>query len=160
MTSQQPSKKLPTRIIAIDFGMARLGVAMSDESKLIAMPLTTIKAEPKANATVAKLLQTLEEHSKINNYTIEEIVIGLPLLMSGKHGLLADEVQHFTTLLKEQCSTPIMLWDERLTSVQAERSLREGDHLSRKKRAQRVDSVAATLILQNYLDFRRLQAQL
>ena len=75
----------------------------------------------------------------------------MPLMMSGKHGMLADEVEHFVSLLKALIDTPIALWDERLSSVQADRSLREGN-FSRKRRAKMVDSVAATIILQSYLD--------
>jgi putative holliday junction resolvase len=81
------------------------------------------------------------------------------LLMSGKMGLLADEVTHFVELLKSATSLPVVTWDERLTSVQADRSLREGN-FTRKKRSQKVDSVAAVIILQNYLDFKRMSQEL
>jgi len=148
--------KTPTRIVAIDFGLARLGVAMSDQSKLIASPMTTIKAEKRTQDTVLKFLEALSNYQLEGKYEIEEIVIGLPLLMSGKKGLLADEVQHFVNELKLVTNIPVTLWDERLTSVQADRVLRESN-FSRKKRAQRVDAVAATLILQNYLDFRHIK---
>ncbi len=144
--------KQPTRIIAIDYGMVRIGLAVSDERKIIATPLETLKAEKQSEKTVTKLIDLLEEHAKSRGYNIESIVIGFPLLMSGKKGLLADEVTHFVSLMKEKVMFPIIIWDERLTSVQADRFLREGQ-LSRKKRSQKVDSVAAVIILQNYLDF-------
>lgn len=154
-TSGNSLKLCKTRIIAIDYGMARIGLAVSDVTKLIATPMTTLKAEKKSDQTVAKLVSTLQEHEKTYGYSIESIVIGFPLLMSGKKGLLADEVTHFVELLKAAILLPIVTWDERLTSVQADRFLREGN-LSRKKRSQKVDSVAAVIILQNYLDFRRM----
>ncbi len=140
------ARVLPTRIVGIDFGI-------SDEKKIIATPMKTLLAERKAEATVLKVAQELSRHAEENKYAIEEIIVGLPLLMSGKKGLLADEVAHFVGLLKEQFTIPIITWDERLTSVQADRSLREGN-MSRKKRSSNVDSVAAIIILQSYLDGR------
>lgn len=145
-----------TRIIGIDFGMARIGMAYSDESKLIATSMTTLKAEKKSEQTVAKLVEALTQHEIEFGYQVESIVVGYPLLMSGRKGLLADEVTHFVTLLKEAVTVPVTTWDERLSSVQADRFLREGN-LSRKKRSQKVDSVAAVIILQNYLDFLRME---
>ncbi|MGZ3633363.1 MAG: Holliday junction resolvase RuvX [Parachlamydiaceae bacterium] len=145
-----------TRIVGIDYGMARIGLAVSDTTKLIATPMATFKVERKSDQTVTKLVSTLQEHERAYGYSIEMIVVGFPLLMSGKKGLLADEVTHFVELLKAVIAVPIVTWDERLTSVQADRSLREGN-LSRKKRSQKVDSVAAVIILQNYLDFIRME---
>lgn len=145
-----------SRIIGIDYGMARIGLAYSDESKLIAMPLETLKTARKSLDTVKELLSKLLELEKMHDFVVSEIVLGLPLMMSGKKGLLADEVQHFASLLKEHTHIPIAFWDERLSSVQAERALREGN-LSRKKRAQKSDAVAAVIILQNYLDFKLQQ---
>jgi len=142
---------MASRIIGIDFGLARIGIAVSDETKIIAMPVITMQAQRKCEKTVEKLLLELEKHQKEYNYEIEEFVIGLPLLMSGKIGMLADEVTHFVKLLNEAVDIPITTWDERLTSVQAERSLRESS-LSRKKRTKYVDTVAAVIILQSYLD--------
>lgn len=144
----------PTRFVGIDYGMARIGIAISDESKTIARSLTTMASEKKMGATVQKLVQLLHKHEEEYNYSIEEIVVGLPLLMSGKKGLLADEVGHFIEELKKSIPIPIFLWDERLTSVQADRSLREGK-MNRKKRAAHVDVVAAMIILQNYLDHKK-----
>jgi putative Holliday junction resolvase len=147
------AKKPATRIVGIDFGLKRFGIAISDESKIIATPLTTLQTEKRSEATLAKLMEFLNSHQKQEYYSIEEIVIGLPLMMSGASGLLADEVKHFVTLMKQVITIPIVTWDERLTSVQADRSMREGQ-LSRKKRAQHSDVVAAIIILQNYLDYK------
>jgi putative Holliday junction resolvase len=149
-------RKGPSRIIGLDYGMARIGVAVSDEQKIIATSLTTCKTERKLNATVTKLVDQIKAHAAANRYELAEIVIGLPLMMSGKKGMLADEVVAFVELLKPHFSCPIATWDERLTSVQADKSLREGN-FTRKKRAGLVDAVAATIILQNYLDHKSIR---
>lgn len=148
MNSNRPKA---TRIIALDYGLARIGIAVSDETKTIAMPLNTLNCEKKTEDTAKKLIQFFEDHQKTENYVISEIVVGLPLMMSGKMGFLADETKYFIDLLKNLVVVPIVSWDERLTSVQADRSMREGN-LSRKKRAKSIDNVAAIIILQSYLD--------
>lgn len=153
--SEVPVKKIPTRIVGIDYGTVRIGIAISDEQKIIASPLCILPAEKKTERTIVNLLHMLKEHQHQHRYEIEEIVIGLPLMMSGKIGFLADEVQHFVSLLKKMVTIHITTWDERLTSVQAERSLREAS-LSRKKRVKKVDTVAAVIILQNYLSFKKV----
>lgn len=156
MSDETVPKHQAGRIIAIDYGMVRIGIAISDERKIIAMPLKIITVDKGSVKTVAKIVQELTSHQEQNRYVIEEIVIGLPLLLSGKQGLLADEVKHFAELLSKSCPFPITLWDERLTTVQAERSMRESG-MSRKKRAKVVDTVAAVIILQNYLDHRQIK---
>jgi putative holliday junction resolvase len=143
--------KLTSRIIGLDYGLARIGIAVSDEKKIIAMPLMTLKTDKKTEQTIEKLAKELEHHQQIYHYLLEEIVIGLPLMMSGKTGFLADEVKHFAQALKNFFQISVVTWDERLTSVQADRSLRESS-LSRKRRSQVIDTVAAVIILQNYLD--------
>jgi putative Holliday junction resolvase len=149
-------KSKATRIIGIDFGLVRIGIAYSDERKIIASALMTLTTEKKLEMTIEKLLKELEKHQIEHNYTIEEMVVGLPLMMSGKQGLIADEVKHFVDLLGKAASFPIVTWDERLTSVQAERSLMEFS-MSRKKRSKIVDRISAVIILQNYLDSKSLK---
>lgn len=139
------------RIVGIDYGMVRIGVALSDERKIIASPITTFRALKQMKETVKELLAELLQHGQAYGYEIEEIVVGLPLMMSGKQGLQADEVMHFVGLLRELTSIPVVTWDERLTSAQAERAMKEGG-MSRKKRSQAVDRIAAVIILQSYLD--------
>lgn len=158
MTSSVAPKTKPLihRIIGLDYGLARIGVALSDERHFIASPLLTFKCEKKLEDSVTKLLFQLNEHAETNKYIIQEIVIGLPLMMSGKKGMIADEVLHFVELLRLKTTIPISTWDERLTTVQADRSLREGS-MSRKKRSGVVDVVAACIILQNFLDHKDLQ---
>lgn len=151
-------KSKPTRIVGIDYGMARIGLAISDERKIIANSIKTLPSERKALATAHKLVKELNDHATLYNYEIQEIVIGMPLMMNGKKGMMADEVIHFMSLLKELLPVSIVTWDERLSSVQADRSLREGN-FSRKRRSKMVDGVAATIILQSYLDHKGLMAQ-
>lgn len=131
--------------------MARIGIAISDELKIIASPLLTFQASKKTEETVTRLVKELEELQSKMKFEILEIVVGMPLMMSGKTGFLADEVKHFIALLKEKIAFPIIPWDERLTTVQAERSLMESS-LSRKRRSQVVDKVAAVILLQSYLE--------
>jgi putative Holliday junction resolvase len=155
--SAAPKTRPPIhRIIGLDYGLARIGVALSDERQFIASPMITFKCEKKLEETVIKLLYQLNEHAEANKYVIEEIVVGLPLMMSGKKGMIADEVLHFVELLRLKTAIPISTWDERLTTVQADRSLREGS-MSRKKRSKVVDVVAACIILQNFLDHKDIQ---
>ena len=144
-----------TRILAVDFGMKRIGLALSDERKLIASPLNTLLASGKLEATIEELLKLMENHQKMHRYELEAIVVGYPLKMSGKAGLITDEVSCFIEMLKKRCSFPIIAWDERLTSLLADRAMREGQ-LNRRKRSQKIDQISAVLILQNYLDSRNL----
>lgn len=146
------------RIIGLDYGMKRIGIALSDTTQTIATPLDVFRCEKKMDNTIINLLHKLMAHQDSNHYILLEIVIGLPLMLSGKKGLLADEVIHFVELLKKSTPIPITLWDERLTTVQADRSLREGN-FTRKRRSQMVDTVAATLILQSYLDSKKIYAE-
>jgi putative holliday junction resolvase len=138
--------------------MARLGVAVSDPTKLIATPLPTLKAERKSGRTAEKLMAFLKDYADKQKCEFDKIVIGMPFMMSGKKGHLADEVTHFVELLKSITTIPIETWDERLTSVQADRALQESS-FTRKRRAQEVDSVAALILLQNYLDAARIRLE-
>lgn len=155
MTETTTHKVIPGRIVGIDYGLTRIGLSLSDEQKIIATPLITFVADKKSEMTVLKLLKELTTHAETHRYRIEEIVIGLPLLMNGKKGFLADEVLHFIELLHLHTSIPITSWDERLSSVQADRALRESN-MTRKKRSKTVDSVAALIILQSYLNSKVL----
>lgn len=153
---EESSRKVKaSRILAIDYGMARIGLALSDERKIFASPLKVFSTEKRMEQTVSKLMKEITSHQELNNYIIEEIVVGLPLLMSGKTGLIADEVKLFVDLLKKVTSVPIAMWDERLTTVQAERSMREGN-MTRKQRAKVVDTVSAVILLQSYLDHKHI----
>lgn len=133
------------RIAAVDFGLKRLGIALSDETKIIATSSETLIASKTSEETARQLLQKLEKQN------IEKIILGNPLNMNGTQSFLADEVRHFISILEKFTSIPILLWDERLTTLQAHRTMQLGG-LSRKKRSKVVDSVAAIILLQSYLD--------
>lgn len=146
----------PKRLVGIDFGMARLGIALSDERQIIASPYQTVQAEKKTELTIAKIIALLSQIQEKYQCDIEEIIVGLPLMMSGKTGFQADEVKHFVDRLAKSTPIPIRTWDERLTTVQADRSLRESQ-MTRKKRSKVVDIVSAAIILQSYLDLKSLR---
>lgn len=158
MQTPNPHRTKPKRLVGIDFGMSRLGLALSDERQIIATPMQTIQAEKKTELTIAKVLTILSELEKTHACEIEEIIVGLPLMMSGRTGFQADEVKHFVQLLSQATTIPVRTWDERLTTVQAERSLRESQ-MTRKKRSKVVDIVSAAIILQSYLDCKSLMKE-
>ena len=134
------------RIVAVDFGTVRIGLAISDERRIIAQPLETIRAA-KNNAETAKLIA-----KALSSYKgIDMIVIGLPLMLNGKEGDMAVLVRAFAKAVEEALALPIVFWDERLTSSGVEKMLL-GMDVSRKKRAQLSDALSAVSILQNYLD--------
>ena len=132
------------RILALDHGTVRVGVAISDELKMIAQPLEFIPAEPFA-AFVGRLQQILREKE------VELILVGMPRNMDGSYGPAAQKVQEFIAALQETITLPVRTWDERLTSVQANRMLIQGE-VRRKDRKQKVDKIAAAILLQSYLD--------
>lgn len=133
------------RILSVDYGLARIGLALSDPLKMIASPLPTLQCGESLNKTCKELLKAVPEKE------IETIVVGLPLNMDGSRGKQVEEVEVFIHTLQKVTDIPVKTWDERLTTVQADRMLKQ-DNLSRKKRSQSVDAVAALLILQSYLD--------
>jgi putative pre-16S rRNA nuclease len=134
------------RILAIDPGTVRLGLALSDPSGTIAQPLSVLKRRSPSEDYQA-LAVIVEEHG------VEQIVVGLPRLMNGTLDTAAKQAQEFGEEVARFTRRPVAYWDERLTSVAAERYLiAQG-----KRRAQRradIDRMAATLLLQGYLDYR------
>lgn len=150
-----PPKK-SKRLLGIDFGMRRLGLALSDERQIIASPYQTLIAEKKSEHTITKLLAIISQLQESHSCEIEEIIVGLPLMMSGRLGFLADEVKNFVQLLSVATPIPVRTWDERLSTVQAERSLMQSE-MTRKKRSKVVDIVSAAIILQSYLDYKHLK---
>jgi putative Holliday junction resolvase len=134
------------RILALDHGTKRVGIALSDELKVIAQPLEFVAAEP-----FADLLARLKE--LIHDKQVELILVGLPRNMNGSYGPAALKVQSFVATLRGALTVPIQTWDERLTSAQANRLLIEGN-VRRDKRKQKVDQTAAAILLQSYLDSR------
>ena len=132
------------RILAIDHGTVRMGIAVSDELKMIAHPMEYIPAEPFA-AFLARLKEILRDKE------VELVLVGMPRNMDGSYGPAALKVQEFVTALKDAVTVPIRTWDERLTSAQANRFLIQGN-VRREKRKEKVDSMAAAILLQSYLD--------
>ena len=132
------------RILAIDYGTKRMGIAISDELKLIAQPLEFIPAAPFADF-LARLKELLHEKE------VDLVVVGMPRNLDGSYGQAALTVQDFTTVLKGALAVPIQTWDERLTSAQANRFLLQGG-ARRKERRKKVDQTAAAILLQSYLD--------
>lgn len=132
------------RILALDHGTKRIGVALSDELKMIAQPLEFIPAEPFA-AVLARLKEILRDKQ------VELILVGMPRNMDGSYGPAALKVQEFVAALREAVAVPIQTWDERLTTVQAQRFLIQGG-VRREKRKEKVDKTAAAILLQGYLD--------
>lgn len=132
------------RVLALDIGQKRTGVAISDETGIIAMPVSVIESNP-ISSFGNKIFEIIEEKN------ISQVVIGLPLNQHGEPGRDARKIQQYISFLKKRTPVPVIEWDERFTTVQAERSLLEAD-LSRKKRKKVIDKVAATIILQSYLD--------
>lgn len=135
------------RIAAVDFGLKRIGLAVSDESGRIALPLKMIPAGKSFKESSQNVLSAL---SSFEN-DLEAIVVGMPLLLNGRHGEMADLAMRFAETLKRESRFRVETVDERLSTAQAERALKEMSY-SRKKRAQIVDSASAALVLQTYLE--------
>lgn len=136
------------RLLGIDFGMARIGVALSDPTRLIASPLTTLKNKGKMDLILQEVKELIQKHE------VKGIVVGMPYHFDGAKGASAKEVEKFIKALEEGLSIEVFTWDERLTTQQTERIMKEGN-MRRKKRAQVIDAACATLILQSYLDHKR-----
>ncbi|HEU64914.1 MAG: putative pre-16S rRNA nuclease [Candidatus Anoxychlamydiales bacterium] len=137
------------RIVAIDYGKVRIGLAITDMSKTIAYPFKTVQASTNFEKTSQAILDALKEHID----EIEKIIIGLPLLLEGGFSEMTTEVNEFVKVFKTKTTIPIELIDERLSSVQAERHLKDNLKLNRKKRSKKIDPMAAALLLQNFLNF-------
>ena len=135
------------RILALDMGEKRIGVAVSDALGITANPRESIIYKSDQD-TIDSIINIVKEEQ------IGEIVVGLPLNINGSQSNFTKRVLGFAEELKKKTDVPVKTWDERLTSMQGERILLEAD-LSRKKRRQVIDKLAAQLILQNYLNFKK-----
>ena len=135
-------------ILALDFGRARIGAAISDELQLLAHPLETIPADPQALSRIAEIVQKRK---------VDHVVAGLPKRMDGQMGTAATEVLEFVEKLRAILACPVVTWDERLTTAAAHRALRDAGKKTRHTRRY-VDQVAAQMILQSYLDSRAVNA--
>jgi len=135
------------RIIGLDIGTKRIGVAISDEECIIARGLNSIERDGKEIEKIKEL---------IKKYNVEKIVYGLPLRMDGSISAQTEIVVSFISKLKNEISIPLLPWDERLSTKQAETILIQAD-ISRKKRKKLIDKLSAQIILQNYLDAKNLE---
>src|SRR5215471_4777839 len=136
-------------ILALDFGRARIGAAISDELQMLAHPLETIPANEQAPSRVAEIVRERK---------IDHVIAGVPRQMNGQIGTAATEVLEFVEKLRAILPCPVVTWDERLTTVAAHRALRDAGKKTRHTRGY-VDQVAAQIILQSYLDRRSHNAQ-
>jgi putative Holliday junction resolvase len=134
------------RVMGLDYGERRIGIALSDPLGLTAQPLTTLQ-----RVSLEKDLGTLAD--LLGRHQVRRVVIGLPLSLKGEKGERARAAEGFGRRLEHRTGVPVESWDERLTSVQAERALLEGD-VSRRRRREVIDRTAAVFILQSWLDAR------
>jgi putative Holliday junction resolvase len=140
------------RVLGLDVGSKTIGLAVTDPLGITAQGLTTIRRQNK-RLDFAALGKTVLQ------YEVREIVVGYPLRMSGQEGTQAEKVAFFAEELRQKFHLPVHLWDERLTTAEANRVLRESE-ISIKKRAQAVDQMAAVLILQSWMENRSRESPL
>ena len=135
-------------ILAVDFGRARIGVAISDELQLLAHPLETVPTKKRPESRIAEI---------VRDKSVNHVVAGMPRQMNGQIGTAATEVLEFVEKLRAILPCPVVTWDERLTTAAAHRALRDTGKKTRHTRGY-VDQVAAQMILQSYLDRRAEKA--
>lgn len=133
------------RVLCVDFGTVRIGLAVSDPLGSTAQPLEVVAAGETS-------VETIVDRAKA--YEVTEIVVGLPVRTDGTTGPEAEAVQAFARRLEDAAGVPVRLWDERLSSVEAERVMRSAGVDARAQRGS-VDKVAAAIVLQSYLESRR-----
>lgn len=144
--NNQQENSQTTRIMGLDVGTRRIGIAVSDLLGITAQGIETLERRNKRFD-----LQYLRR--VIRDYNVAEIVVGLPRRLSGSDSAQTEKVQAFAEELRQKFELPVHMWDERLTSAEANRLLRETE-LSIEKRAAAVDRMAAVLILQGFMDAR------
>ena len=138
------------RLLGVDFGERRVGLALSDSAGLIAQGLETlaVKSTGESLASIAAIVEAEQ---------VLEVILGLPVNMDGTKGAMAGKVEAFAGLLRDRVSCAVRTWDERMTSISARRAMNEMGMGTRGNKAS-LDRIAATLLLQNYLDYRRRAA--
>jgi putative Holliday junction resolvase len=137
----------PRHLLAVDLGEARIGLAVSDPTGLLASALKVIPSHGRGRdvAAVAEVAET---------EGVEAILLGVPVNMDGSHGLQAEKSRRFGEMLKARFAGPVLYWDERLTTVEASRYLRDSG-MRRQKRRETLDAASAAVLLQGYLDYLR-----
>lgn len=131
------------RVLGLDLGEARIGVAISDDARRVAVPIGTVRTGAPADVKAIAAI--------VRDQAVTEIVVGLPLHLSGRAGEAAEHARTFAQVLREALGVPVSLQDERLSTVQAERGLAAARVRGRERRRV-VDQIAATVILQAFLD--------
>jgi putative Holliday junction resolvase len=139
------------RIVAVDWGTVRLGLAASDETQLLASPLTTLRRRPGKRFPMPAFLEHIEPLGPVG------VVVGLPLESSGAEGATAAEARRIAGTISARTGLPVALWDERMSTARALSAIREQDGSLRGRRND-VDALAAAVILQHFLDSRRTAA--
>jgi len=135
------------RILGIDFGTRRIGIAVSDPLGIIARGLTVVRNSPQAVTEIARLAA---------EYDVEKVVLGLPLTLKGQKGEKAAEVEAFAEALRKVLRVDVVFWDERFSSYTAHETLRTmGVRKKARQSKERIDEMASALILQGYLDRTR-----
>jgi putative pre-16S rRNA nuclease len=142
---------LPARILAIDFGLRRIGLAVSDALGITAQGLPTLQ-----RTAIRKDIEYIRGVAE--EYSVQKVIIGNPIGHAGNVTAMSRHVEDFAKKLEGHLARPVELWDERLTSVEASRMLKSAG-LSINKRQRAVDRVAAVLLLQNYLDHHTNQLE-
>ena len=140
-------EKAAGRIMGLDYGSVTVGVAMTDALGITAQPVETITRpmENKLRRTLARIKELCDERG------VSTIVVGYPINMNNTKGERAVAAEQFAAMVEKRTSLPVVLWDERLTTVEADRALDETGY-SRQNRKKVIDQIAAALILQDYLD--------
>ena len=133
--------------MGIDVGTVRVGISLSDPLGITAQPLEVVQS--KNQSPYPRILEIIEE------YEVTRIVVGNPLQLNGEEGFASENIAQFVEVLKSKTELPVELWDERLSTAQAERVM-IGSGTRRSKRRQSIDKIAAALILQSYLDANSL----
>jgi putative Holliday junction resolvase len=136
------------RILGIDFGTARIGLSLSDPLQILARPYDTLKSDEGVMKRIADIVEREQ---------VGQIVVGLPLNLKGLKGKKALEVEEFVTRLKRHVDVEVFIWDERFTTLMAHQTIRQMGTKKRDRETNkgRVDAMAASLLLQSYLDSRK-----
>ena len=144
---------IPTqgRILALDWGELRIGVALSDETQLLSSPLTTLARRAGKRFPMPPFLDLVDSYQPVG------VVVGLPLSLDGTENPHTAETRALATLVERRTQLPVELWDERMSTVVALRSIRDQEGSPRGRRED-VDALAASVVLQHFLDARRARA--
>ena len=149
MTAVRPSGRPAGRILAVDWGERRIGLALSDESQILAQPLTTLTRRAGKRFPMAQLLDLVKKHNVVG------IIVGLPLDESGAEGDAAHSARALADDIKRRVGElEVTMWDERMTTARILSTVREMGGSTRGRKAD-LDAMAAALLLQHYLDARR-----